>query len=133
MLHAVNPPGANIPGISQGMMVEGGRLMFLSGHVPFGPDGAIAGPALEDQLRQVFANLDQTLKTAGTSFANVVRLTIYVRDYRPEQLPAIRAVRDLFVDPVWPPASALIGVAALFHPEVLVEVDAIAIVPETTP
>lgn len=100
MLHAVNPPGANIPGISQGMIVEAGRLMFLSGHMPFSSDGAIAGPALEDQLRQVFANLDQTLKAAGTSFANVVRLTIYVRDYRPEQLPAIRAVRDLFVDPV---------------------------------
>lgn len=131
MLRTVNPAGANIPGVSQGMIVEGGRLMFLSGHVPIGPDGVIAGPGLEVQLRQVFTNLDQTLKAAGISFANVARLTIYVCDYRPEQLPAIRAVRDLFVSAAQPPASALIGVAALFHPEVLVEVDAIAVIPDS--
>lgn len=131
MLRAVNPVSANIPGISQGMIVEGGRLMFLSGHVPIGPDGAIAGPGLEAQLRQVFANLDQTLKAAGIGFANIARLTIYVCNYQPEQLPTIRAVRNLFVSAAQPPASALIGVAALFHPEVLVEVDAIAVIPES--
>ena len=128
MLRAVNPPRANIPGISQAMIVEGGRLVFLSGHVPFGSDGKIAGPGLEEQFRQALTNLDQTLKTAGTSFANVARLTIYVRGYQPEQLPVIRAVRDLFADTARPPASALIGVAALFHPEVLVEVDAVAVI-----
>lgn len=133
MSRAVNPPGASIPGISQAIVVEGGDLMFLSGHVPFRPDGTIAGPDLQAQLNQVFANIERTLAAAGIGFADVVRLTIYVRDYSIEQLPVIRAVRDRFVEAARPPASALIGVAALFHPDVLVEVDAIAALPRRTP
>jgi 2-iminobutanoate/2-iminopropanoate deaminase len=125
-LRAVNPPGPAIPGISQGMIVESGSLMFLSGHTPMKDDGAFAGPGLKSQLEQVFANLEQTLKAAGAGFADVARLTIYVRDYTPEHLPVIREVRDRYVDAARPPASALIGVAALFHPDVLVEIDAIA-------
>ena len=112
------------------MIVESGSLMFLSGHTPMKNDGAFAGPGLESQLNQVFINLEQTLKTAGTGFANVVRLTIYVRDYTPEYLPIIREARDRYVDATRPPASALIGVAALFHPDVLVEIDAIAAIPK---
>ncbi len=128
VLQVINPPGANIPGLSQGVIVEGGRLMFLSGHVPIRPDGTIAGPALEDQLIQVFSNISQTLSAAGASFETVARLTIYIRGYQPEQLPVIRSIRDRFVNVKHPPASALIGVAALFHPDVLVEVDAVAVI-----
>lgn len=126
---AVNPPGSSIPGISQGMIVEAGRLLFLSGHVPILPGGSIAGPGLEAQLERVFENLSVTLKSAGASASDVARLTIYIRDYKPDLLSVIRGVRDRFVDPSRPPASALVGVAALFHPDVLVEVDAIAALP----
>jgi len=128
-LQAINPPNASIPGISQGVIVNGGRFLFLSGHVPLKNDGAIAGPGLEAQLEQVFENLRATLAVAGADFRSVVRLTIYVRDYRSEQLATIRAVRDRFTDKARPPASALIGVANLFHPDVLVEIDAIAALP----
>jgi 2-iminobutanoate/2-iminopropanoate deaminase len=128
-LRAVTPPGATIPGISQAMIITGGKLVFLSGHTPLGPDGAISGQ-LEAQLVRTFANLAETLKASGSGFANVARLTIYVRDYKPEQLPVIRAVRDRFICTERPPASALIGVASLFHPEALVEVDAIAVAPD---
>ena len=109
------------------MIIDGGNLMFLSGHVPFRPDGTVAGPGLEAQLEQVFSNLKATLDAAGSDFSNMVRLTLYIRDYRPEQLSIIRTIRDRFIDSTHPPASALIGVAALFHPEVFVEIDAIAI------
>jgi len=122
----INPPGTNIPGISQATVIESGKLLLLSGHVPFRADGTIAGPGLKIQLEQVFSNLEDTLRVAGSSFANVARLTIYVCDFRPELLPIIRSVRDHFVDTARPPASSLIGVAALFHPDVLIEIDAIA-------
>ncbi|ENO84589.1 RidA family protein [Thauera linaloolentis] len=46
-------------------------------------------------------------------------------------LPLIRGVRDRYIDVGRPPASALIGVDALFHPDVLVEVDAVAVLPPT--
>ena len=128
-MRAINPAGATIPGISQAMMVEEGRLLFLSGHVPLAQDGAIAGTGIEEQLRQVFTNMQETLRVANADFSNVVRLTIYVRDYRVEELGTIRAVRDEFVDETTPPASALIGVAALFREDVRVEIDAVAVVP----
>ena len=129
-LRTVNPPGPQIPGISQAVVIESGKLLLLSGHVPIGADGSIAGPGLEAQLEQVFANLRDTLEAAGSGFAHVARLTIYLCDYTPAMLPTVRAVRDRFVDTSQPPASALVGVAALFLPGVLVEVDAIATVPE---
>ncbi len=128
MLRAVNPPGPGIPGISQGMLIEGGNLLVLSGHVPFDAAGRIPR-GLAAQLDQVFRNLRATLQAAGAGFDTVARLTIYVRDYLPEQLPVIRAVRDRWIDTAHPPASALIGVAALAHPDMLVEVDALAAVP----
>ena len=87
------------------------------------------GSDLASQLEQVFANLQATLQAAGTGFEAVARLTIYVRDYEPSQLPVIRAVRDRWVRGPCPPASALIGVSALFQPGVLVEIDAVAAIP----
>jgi len=126
-MRSINPPGSNIPGISQAMIIEASRLVFLSGHVPVRPDGTIAGPDLEAQLVQVFINLGTTLTAAGSSFDDLVRVTLYVRDYRLDLLDTIRRVRDRFVNSACPPASALIGVAALFHPDVLVEVDAVAV------
>ncbi|MEM1048581.1 MAG: RidA family protein [Pseudomonadota bacterium] len=129
LIRPVNPSGGTIPGLSKAMLVEKGSLLFLSGHVPLTADGSVAGSALDLQLRQVFQNIQETLKAANTDFSNVVRLTIYVRDFQPEQLGLIRSVRDEFIDLSQPPASALIGVAALFHEDVRVEVDAVAVVP----
>lgn len=128
-LIAVNPPGADIPGISQAMIVESGRVMYLSGHVPFGSGGAL-GATLEEQLDQVFSNMKATLAAAGADFSALARVTYFVRDYDAGKLETLRAVRDRWIGGGTPPASALIGVAALFHPDVLVEVDAVAVLPE---
>ncbi|EJO31859.1 RidA family protein [Achromobacter marplatensis] len=131
-LHAVNPPGAGIPGVSQAVVVNSGQLMFLSGHVPMDESGSIISGGVEAQLDRVFHNMQATLRQGGAGFKDVVRVTIYVRDYRPEMLPALRRVRDKYIAGGTPaPASALIGVAALFHPDVLVEADAVAVVPPT--
>lgn len=129
MLGHVNPAGAAIPGISSAVVVESGRLVFLSGHVPMDASGAVLPPELERQLEQVFQNLGATLEAAGAAPSHLVRITIYVRDLKPDQLPAIRRARDRFIDQLQPPASALIGVAELFHPDALVEVDAVAVLP----
>lgn len=129
MLSPINPPGPVIPGISQAMLVSAGRMLILSGHVPLDGKGQIVSGDLAAQLDQVFKNMQATLSAAGADFSAVARLTIYVRDYDPSQLPAIRAVRDRWINTLCPPASALIGVAALAFPEMLVEVDALAFLP----
>lgn len=128
-MRAINPRNATIPGISQAMKVGSGSLLFLSGHVPIGASGETVGDDLGAQLTQVFTNMRVTLRAAGADFSHVARLTIYVRDYTPKDLTAIRSVRDTFVNADQPPASALIGVASLFRPDVRVEVDAVAVLP----
>lgn len=132
MLEPINPAGAAIPGISSAMVVDSGRLMFLSGHVPIDENGVVLGASLEAQLDQVFKNLNVTLQAAGATPGHLARITIYVRDFQANQLPAIRRARDRFINLSQPPASALIGVAQLFHPDVLVEVDAVAVLPPNT-
>ena len=80
----------------------------------------------------IFKSLQATLREAGADFGNVARLTIYVRDYHPEMLPTIRTVRERYLKLEQPPASTLIGVAALALPDLLVEVEAIAAIPFET-
>jgi enamine deaminase RidA (YjgF/YER057c/UK114 family) len=80
----------------------------------------------EAQSRLAFENVGHALDAGGATWADVVKLTIFVVDMA--GLPAIRAVRDEFVDVQRPPTSSLVQVAALFRPEVLIEVEAVACV-----
>ncbi len=128
-MRAINPPGYSVPGISQAMIVpNNSSLLVLSGHVALGPEGVI-GADLASQLDQIFKSLLATLREAGADFRNVARLTIYVRNYDSKMLPTIRAIRERYINFQPPPASTLIGVAALAFPELLVEVEAIAAIP----
>ena len=127
-LTPIRLPGEAIPGLSPAVRTSG-DLIFLSGHVPLDQEGAVVPGGLAAQAEQVFRNLSATLAASGAGFEDVARLTIYMRDYAPDRLPVIREVRDRHVNLAAPPASALIGVAALFHPDVLIEVDAVAVAP----
>ncbi|HEU5434431.1 MAG TPA: RidA family protein, partial [Thermomicrobiales bacterium] len=59
--------------------------------------------------------------------ADVVKVQLFVTDVA--NLPALRTIRDEFIDTAHPPTSTLVQVAALFHPDVLFEVDAVAVAP----
>ncbi|HEY5080792.1 MAG TPA: Rid family hydrolase [Bauldia sp.] len=127
MLTPVNPIGQTIPpGMSQAMLVKG-NLLFLSGHVSVGPAGVV-GADVETQLVQTFENIAGTLKAAGADFSSIAQLTTYIVNYHTGLLPVFRSVRDRFINLKRPPASTLIGVAALALPGLLVEIDAIAVV-----
>jgi enamine deaminase RidA (YjgF/YER057c/UK114 family) len=104
-----------------------GRLVAISGQVAFDESGTVVGqgdPAA--QARQVFENLRRCLAAAGATFADVVKLTYFVTDTA--HLPAVRTVRDTFIDTERPPTSTAVQVAALVRPELLLEVEAFAIV-----
>ena len=90
------------------------------------PGPGAAEPAA--QARQVFENLRRCLAAAGATFADVVKLNFYVTDVG--YLPAIRVVRNEYVDTERPPASTAVQVAALFRPELVLEVEALALIPE---
>jgi 2-iminobutanoate/2-iminopropanoate deaminase len=88
---------------------------------------------LKAQTDQVFANLKTALAATGATFNDVVKITWYIKGYKPDDLPVLRGVRDKYVNTAEPPASTLIGVASLFQEDYLLEVDAIAVVPEKNP
>jgi 2-iminobutanoate/2-iminopropanoate deaminase len=129
VLQSVNAPGASFPGVSQGVIIGGGRLLALSGHVPVDAAGNLVTGDFEAQLTAVFENIGRTLSAAGVGFEAVARFTIYVTDYEPSMLAVLRTVRSRFVSATTPPASALVAVAALYDPRVRVEIDALATVP----
>jgi enamine deaminase RidA (YjgF/YER057c/UK114 family) len=115
-------------GYSHVVSIPAGRLVWTSGQVAMGPDRTIDPDAgWEGQTRLAFANAGKALRAAGADWRDVVKLTIFVLDV--SELPTIRAVRDEFVDTGRPPTSSLVQVAGLFHPDVLIEVEAVAWLP----
>ncbi|WP_329185727.1 RidA family protein [Actinacidiphila glaucinigra] len=128
LTHVAAPEGV-LPGTGYSHVVWGeGRFVAVSGQIAVDERGELVGagdPAA--QARQVFANLDRCLAAAGAGWGDVVKLTFFVTDVA--FLPAVREARDAYVDTERPPASSAVQVAALFRPELLLEVEAFAIVP----
>lgn len=114
-----------IPGISDVVRVEG-SLLLVSGQVGISADGSVPAD-FADELDAAFAALVRALERCGATVRDLARITIYVRDLPEHPLDVIRGVRDRWLDPQALPASALVGVASLFRPDVRVEVDAIAV------
>lgn len=114
-------------GYSHVVSLPPGRLVWTSGQVPIELDGTLA-EGWEAQTRTAFANVGLALRAAGADWPDVVKLTIFVVDV--SELATIRAVRDEFVNTDRPPTSSLVQVAGLFRPDVLIEVEAVAHLPE---
>jgi enamine deaminase RidA (YjgF/YER057c/UK114 family) len=113
-------------GYSHVVTIPPGRLVWTSGQVGIGADGAIAA-GWEGQTRLAFENVGRALAAAGAGWPDVVKLTLFVVDV--SELETIRRVRDEFVDTDSPPTSSLVQVAGLVRPEVLIEVEAVAYLP----
>jgi enamine deaminase RidA (YjgF/YER057c/UK114 family) len=128
----VNPPGwVAPPGYSQAVKVRGGTTVYLSGQVPTNAQGQVVSPGdFAGQVRQVFANLQTVLQAAGATFAQVVKVNYYVVGLTPERRTLIREVRANYLDLKQPPASTLVGVTALYDPEVMIEIEVVAVIPD---
>jgi reactive intermediate/imine deaminase len=107
--------------------VAAGGLLFVSGCVPVDASGQlVGGDDVVAQARQAFANVRAVLETAGASFADVVKVTVYLTDI--DDRPLINPVRiELFG--LARPASTLIEVSRLAVPRARIEVDVVAALP----
>jgi len=107
--------------------VRAGDLLFVSGCVPVDGEGRlVGGDDVVAQARQVFANVGSILEAGGATFADVVKVTVYVTDITDRV--RINPVRqELFGDAR--PASTLVEVSALAIPGAKLEVEAVALVP----
>ena len=115
------------PGYSQAIKVTGAQtILFLAGQVAYTPDGSAAHPGdFTGQARAVFGAVKKLVEAGGGTLANVVKITTYVTDVG--NRPAFRTVRDEFFGPRGP-ASTMIEVSSLAHPDYLIEIEAIAVV-----
>jgi len=113
---------------SHATMIEAkGRLVFISGMTARKPDGTMAGIGdIEAQTRQVCENLKAAVEAAGGSMDDICRVDVYIRNM--EQFAAIHKVRsEYFREPL--PASTMVEVVKMTHPDYLIEISAIAVVP----
>jgi enamine deaminase RidA (YjgF/YER057c/UK114 family) len=127
-----NPEGIPQPdAYRQVGVATGSRLVFVAGQVARLADGSPVGANdLAAQVEQAFVNVNAAVVGVGGTFADIARLTIYVVDWTPDKMGAfgegaMRAARRLSVDPLKP--VTLIGVAALAEPDLLVEIEATAV------
>lgn len=115
------------PGYSQGIKVTGAQtILFLAGQVPYDKDGGVNHIGdFKGQARQVFGAVKALVEAGGGTLANVVKITTYVTDVRYRL--DFRVVRDEFFG-ARGPASTMVEVSSLSHPDYLIEVEAIAVV-----
>jgi enamine deaminase RidA (YjgF/YER057c/UK114 family) len=107
---------------------SGQSLVFIAGQVALDAQGQVVGEGdLRAQAHQVFQNLRTALEAAGASFEDVVKLVTYVVNYQPEHRALLAEVRPDYLPANNPPASTLLGVQALALPQLLIEIDAVAV------
>lgn len=123
----LNPPSLPKPtGYTHIVSATRGRTLYISGQVPFDSSGMLVGEGdFAAQARQVFENVKAALAAEGGTFADVVKVTVFVTEAT--KLPDYRKVRDDYVG-AEPPASSFVEVRALFKPGVMIEMEAIAVV-----
>ena len=116
-------------GFSQVVVAAGKRTIYTAGQVSIDERGELVGAGdLAAQTEQVMRNVGLALAAAGADFGDVVKITTYVVNYKPEHRAIIGKARAPFFAKGAPPASTLVGVSALALPGWLVEIEAVAVV-----
>jgi len=123
---ALQPPDLPRPAnFSQGIAVEGSRMIFVAGNVAIDAAGKTVAPGdIKAQTRQVLANIERVLAEAGAKRENIVKITTFLTDLK--HYAGFAEVRGEFFKPPYPASTAVR--AELINPEWLVEIEAIAVV-----
>jgi enamine deaminase RidA (YjgF/YER057c/UK114 family) len=101
----------------------------MAGQVAVNAEGEVVGRGdLREQTRQVFENVQTALAAAGATFSDVVKVTMYIANYKPEDRGVIMEVRGQYFTGEHLPTSVLLGVQSLATSDLLIEMDAIAVV-----
>ncbi len=126
----INPPDlATPPNNIYNHVVKVGNTVYIAGQVSRDLDGKTAYVGdVEGQVRQVWANLEKAVIAAGGSLRDIVKTTTYV--VGAENLGKVRSARLALLPPEGRPTSTTLVVVGLADPDLLVEVEAIAVIGE---
>lgn len=123
----LNPKGLfESPYFTHTVAVTGAtKLVYVSGQVSYDQSGAVVGKGdMRAQTEQVFQSLTRNLKAAGATWEDVIKVNGYMVGMNPEAIAAYRQGRSRFLKKL--PASTLVGVPSLVHPDLLLEVEVVA-------
>jgi 2-iminobutanoate/2-iminopropanoate deaminase len=124
-----NPPALSKPtGYTHIVEVTGpAKTVYISGQIAYDKDGKVVGAGdMKAQAEQVFSNLQAALTAAGATFSDIVKMNTYITDMSKAQ--AVRDVRARYFGDATP-ASTFVQVAGLVRPELMLEVEVIAVIP----
>jgi reactive intermediate/imine deaminase len=107
--------------------IKTGPFAFVSGQAGYNDEGQIVEGGFVAQGEQAFKNLDRALKAAGSSLDRVVKVTIFVTDMN-QFNHVVDLRRKFFTAPY--PADSIVEIKALYTPEAMIEIEAIALVIE---
>jgi len=104
-----------------------GKLVFVSGLTAKNERGELVGVGdIRAQTRQVCENLKLAMQAAGGTLADIVRVDVYIREMT--GFKDIHEIRREYFGPN-PPASTMVAVSAFTHPDMLIEINAIGVLP----
>jgi 2-iminobutanoate/2-iminopropanoate deaminase len=137
MPKAVTPKkfGAPLGMYSYGMVAPGGEILVVAGQVGMGQGGEVAGGDVVAQTKQALDNVRTVVEAGGCSMRDIVRLQTFLT--HAEDIPGFMKARaevfpGYFPDGVYPPNTLLI-ISSLVKPELLVEIEAMAVRPAKAP
>ncbi len=130
-MEVINPDVLAKPtGYANGIVTDGGRLLFLAGQTGMGADGRISAPGdLVIQFTQALTNLKAVVEEAGGHMTDIVKLTLFVTDkaaYVANLKPIGARYRDFFGR--YYPAMTLVEVKRLFDDQAMIEIDGMAVI-----
>jgi len=104
-------------------------MVIISGQVPLDVQGNLVGKDdFAKQAEQVFANIKNIVTSQGGKMSDVVKFGMFIVDIK--NIPILRQVRDKYVNVTNPPASTLVQVSSLFRNDIMLEIEAMAIIPK---
>ena len=131
----INPEALGPPrGYSNGVLVEGGRLLFIAGQIGWDGDQRMVSDDFVEQFAQALANVVAVVRAAGGEATGIAQMRVYVTDKRAytSNLKQVGAVYREVMGRHYP-AMALVEVAALVEDSAKVEIEAIACLPAAQP
>ncbi len=128
---SIAKPASNYSHIAEVPLGPGaGKLVYISGQVALDKSGNLVGKDdFKAQVEQIFLNLKSAVEAAGGNFHDVVKLNFFCAEsVDASQVPAVREVRDKYINTSAPPTSTFVFVKRLIRSEWMLEVEAVAVV-----
>jgi enamine deaminase RidA (YjgF/YER057c/UK114 family) len=123
----LNPPSLVKPnGYTHVVVAPDARTVYVAGQVAFDSTGQLVGGSdFQAQADRVFQNLRRALSSVGGSLDDVVKTTTFVTDQK--NVEKLREIRLKYLDKAHPPANTLVVVSSLARPNLLIEIEAVAV------